>query len=603
MISSQNIISITTDQIYQFYDDTSAFASLAETKQKINMHTRNIEEQELLFLSKNPICSLPKLNSTPPLSNSAELKPILNDDFYNITVIGENLCISESIFYGDSHNIGLSKNMKIRYWIAHLQTKTTLQNPIINTLIVKISKDYNNLQHELFITLFCTNTLRGLVPNFSYIFGGFRCSKDKKIKYLLCEGLTPNISMKEYVKTCKGIDFINKYLQVIYALKIAHSKYEFTHYNLHADNVLIKDTGVPISAIPYIINEKTEYIITDKIATLIDYSNSFIRYEGKPYGVFTLSNYGISGTSGFPMYDCYKLLGFCMYEMLEAKNMECFNVASRIMRFFNQTEDLTTLILAQRKIIYILPSNSEFRNVSYDTFLNYIRNQNSIDTSFIVSDPYKTPILQCEFDGISLTSNPNYIIPDNFYDFYDLSQQLLTENKNTDFQVLYDNFGGNYETAKSKILDQIEDNINIVKNGASKLISPYISSYKDALQGEILNLFKIFTLNTMKVFEAFYNLRILEQLFTNVSTLYQNSDSVNIQRNAQIFVKYNDVLNLYTYLSNASKIIINVINILHNNENRNEREAITQIITANPEFTWYFKDLISYSIILRSQIY
>src|SRR5436190_712755 len=84
---------------------------------------------------------------------------------------------------------------------------------------------------------------RSYVPNFAYVFGGFKCSapilQDPKyilgsagrypvnwcnsgldIEYIIYENIAPAVSFKEYVKKCTFEQFLDKYLQIIYALII-----------------------------------------------------------------------------------------------------------------------------------------------------------------------------------------------------------------------------------------------------------------------------------------------------------------------------------------------------------------------------------------------
>jgi hypothetical protein len=639
-------LSITTNEIYKSLDDQTALVQLPEARTKLDNETRKRRDEELIFISKNPVCTINKLSKdSGDLANlrPEELKAVLHDNFYNASVMKESLCVAESIFYGDSHNTGLSKNVKIRHWIKDLHqigAESVAGYALLagvgdatDVFVVKVPRDSadDDLQHELFVGLYGTNPLRALVPNFSYIFGGFRCSppiigvKGEKIdiycnedlgaqnvNYVLYEKIFPNVSMKEYVQTCTGIDFINKYLQVLYGLRTGYKNCEFTHYDLHSENVIIWDILNGMTAIPYETEQGSEYLITDKISTIIDYGNAFIRYKGKPYGVFGLPHYGVSGLNGFPMHDAYKLLGFCMADMLEAKNMECFNMASRIMRFFNKTEDLTTLIQQQRQTLYFLPSNSAFKNVTYDDLIKYIRAQPDLNTSFVIADPLNTPILQCGYDGVCLTSQgavkeiglEENKVPDNFYDFYDRSMYLSKDQKTTDFNNLQKAFLVNYESSKNKILDQIMENVNIVNLYAPKLIAPYIGDYKDALKPETLNLFKNFVKDTMKVFEAFYELRIDEQLFTNVVALYETPEQQTTlpEKTSKIFQAYNQCLELYPYLSEASKTISNLIAMLYSNDLQ-QRQVIMNAVQKNPGYNWYFKDLVNAGAILKAQIY
>jgi hypothetical protein len=590
MASYKNNLSITTDQIYKSLDDITAIISLPEEHIKMRDESKIRKERELLLLSKNPIYTIEK---TLENKSVTEIHKTVNN-FYNADIIVSLLNTTDTIFYCDSHITGLSKNTKIRYMIKNLPISGITSDLFIIKLPTNIDDD---LQHELFVALYGINPIRYKVPNFSYIFGGLKCARInfksetlqihtnlQNINCVLYENIIPHISMKQYVQTCRGIDFVNKYMQIIYALREAYLYCEFTHYDLHSDNVLIRDVLKIPSAIPYDTERGKEYLLTDKLAIIINYENSYIKYKDISYGVSGLPHYGVSATASYPMHDAYKLLGFCMYAMLEAKNIECFNVASRIMRFFNPTEDLISIIISQRQILYMLPSDSAFKNINYDTFIKYIRDATDIDTTFIVSDPKKTPIIKSGYDGISISyqntiENINLeenIIPHNFHDFYDLSIYYLKENKTAQFNKLRGNF--NYENAKSQILDQIETHLKTINLYVSKLIAPYITNYKDALRDDVLSLFKLFVRHTMKVFDAFYDLRILEQLFQNMIKLYENPESQNIlpQRSVQIFSIYKDTLLLYTYLSDASKTISNVVNLL--TQNVNDRKTIIESV-------------------------
>ena len=330
-------LSISTQEIFRSVDEVSSELSLPGVSNTIMNQTLSRKEKKLLIISKNPVCSLDKLNKYAEDLHelkAGELKKVLHDNFYNATVMKASLCVAESIFYGDSNSTGLGKNAKIRHWIKNLRQIGAESvsgyallaglNDADDVFVVKVPRDANDddLQHELFIGLFCTNHLRSKIPNFSYIFGGFRCSPpvvgpkgekidiycnydfgDKNVNYILYEKITPNISMREYVKTCRGIDFLNKYMQVMYALREAHKSCEYTHYDLHHENVLIWDILKTPSAIPYETERGLEYLLTDQVATIIDYGRSYIKYKGASYGYYMEPSKGVSGKNSYPMHE------------------------------------------------------------------------------------------------------------------------------------------------------------------------------------------------------------------------------------------------------------------------------------------------------------
>jgi len=108
----------------------------------------------------------------------------------------------------------------------------------------------------------------------------------------------------------------------------------------------------------------------------------------------------------------------------------------------------------------------------------------------------------------------------------------------------------------------------------------------------------------MKVFEAFYELRIDEQLFTNVVALYETPEQQTTlpEKTSKIFQAYNQCLELYPYLSEASKTISNLIAMLYSNDLQ-QRQVIMNAVQKNPGYNWYFKDLVNAGAILKAQIY
>ena len=99
--------------------------------------------------------------------------------------------------------------------------------------------------HEAFIGLYAINHLRAIIPNFVYTYGIFRnpCifEKSSQCNYLLLE-LIPGQTWKKFIRTATTDQFVNTFLQLCLSLKIAKEKYDFTHYDLHYENIIIKKT-------------------------------------------------------------------------------------------------------------------------------------------------------------------------------------------------------------------------------------------------------------------------------------------------------------------------------------------------------------------------
>jgi diadenosine tetraphosphate (Ap4A) HIT family hydrolase len=140
-------------------------------------------------------------------------------------------------------------------------TASEIKFPNID-LIMKIMKtqDYNKqaeFKHEFFVSM-QVNEIRNLIPNFIYCYGGFFCNstdyetlcdkgEGRDYSYLLLENVKnsrtfnrrlvlPNISYENEVN-----DLVDSIYQVIVSLYFGWITTNFTHYDLHMDNIMEYD--------------------------------------------------------------------------------------------------------------------------------------------------------------------------------------------------------------------------------------------------------------------------------------------------------------------------------------------------------------------------
>ena len=111
-------------------------------------------------------------------------------------------------------------------------------------------------------------------------------------------------------------EFLQIYLQVLNPLNLAYKKFDFTHYDLHSENVLIQELPYPISIPFYHPDGRTLYLRTNFLARIIDYGTAHVKIEGQHFGVFRAENRGqIFPDRSFPMHDAYKLLLLLTFAM------------------------------------------------------------------------------------------------------------------------------------------------------------------------------------------------------------------------------------------------------------------------------------------------
>jgi antitoxin component YwqK of YwqJK toxin-antitoxin module len=302
----------------------------------------------------------------------AKLQNLLEDDFYQYNV-------PEGIMYLTSA-ILLNKTEKLSdivdNWLLNPKFLGIGENAYAissnfgdakNLFAIKTVFDprEDDLIHELFVGLFGTNQLRKQVPNFAFLYGGFvcraptigknniiteMCGNGKVVHYVIYENI-PGTNLTKGLINFSASDFIAIYLQILLALR-AGLEYDFTHYDLHEANVILRKPFDTKFAIPYQNSTDIIYIITDMVATMIDYGYAHIKYQDVDYGKYGLEKFCVFPDKSFPLYDAYKLLLSCATIILlhaeKTLNYDVYDQITYIFEYF--TDDLlNTTIVDQEK--------------------------------------------------------------------------------------------------------------------------------------------------------------------------------------------------------------------------------------------------------------
>ena len=237
-----------------------------------------------------------------------------------------NSILGKDIEHPDKDLTKKIKNLKRRgaESVNGLAYKATLLEDEKEVLVVKHSnrEDYD-LIHEASVGILALNKLKSKVPNFSYIFGIHYCplknktdsdwcpKKGKRFPYVIYENIEPSTTLYVYAKNKSVSEIMNVYLQVMLALNVANKSCNFTHYDLHTENVLMKELKSPVLvAYPY-KNKKVYMKAETHIPMIIDYGHSYFKYDNRNFGYPQQSStFWASGTNNTskPLNDAYKLL-------------------------------------------------------------------------------------------------------------------------------------------------------------------------------------------------------------------------------------------------------------------------------------------------------
>jgi hypothetical protein len=205
------------------------------------------------------------------------------------------------------------------------------------------SKLNDELFHEYFVGVMALNKLRRQTPNFAYILGAFKClppkiAPDKKVtewceasgindptrmvNYVLYEKVSSK-SVEDLVGTCTADEFFSWFVQISISLHLSRHS-QFTHYDLHSGNVMIRPWSDSKSfVIPYEVQPNMKwYVKADGVVQIIDYGMSHIVIGGRHFGKRNIEHAGVHSDQYRPMFDLYKFLGFSLLQMLDTKNPE-----------------------------------------------------------------------------------------------------------------------------------------------------------------------------------------------------------------------------------------------------------------------------------------
>lgn len=585
-------------------------------------------DREKAFLKEVSSCPnrIKKLQNNLSNLQAKELKSYVGSQFFNPDVMKAAMCVSESIYYSPQTKGDISfPNIRIRNWIRNLDQigaesvegyamRGSLKDAD-NFFIVKAPRNpkSEDLIHEYFVGVFGLNKLRSYVPNFAYVFGGFACSppiidpETKKVvawcnnnkanvNYILYENIAPAVSFDTYVETCTPTQFLEMYLQILYALHIAEKKIQFTHYDLHGENVLIRDIGKSNFLIKYETENGLEYLLTDRVATIIDFGMAHIVHEDEHYGSHARLSWGVYPDRSYTMHDAYKLLLFAMRSAYRSGNNGVFKTSSAIFEFFNRTEDPVDIVTSQRKFFYYIPWTKTFGKYSTLHLAKYIREIYNIP--FIVSEPGGLEVLSClgtevctSLDGvmtkIGVTGDPH---PYTFFELFDLLTTLDEERT----KEVIEKFP--YDDSRYDFLLHYKERIHhittLLEPGVFKIYQIDKSPPASIFNQTTLKQYKEYISVVAEIYDEFNQIYILSDIGRKIAELFNDDELISSLSDIYVRVK-----NLKPKATTAIRSIIKDkkwIDLLF----QHDTGKIEDLIDRDRSLGWYRTGLTDFSYML-----
>ena len=172
--------------------------------------------------------------------------------------------------------------------------------------------------------------------------------------------MNPGYDMYDFCKICDPVQFMAMYLQILFSLHTAYTDFGFTHYDLHAGNIMIQKTYQNETVyIPYMYKNTTYYVMARGIAKIIDYGRSHvdINYEGHTMGFGNfMQGYPLESN---PMHDVFKITGYLLWKLLAENNIDTYKALYGLMQTFPPFDQARNA-KEMKKLIYEEKENNYF---------------------------------------------------------------------------------------------------------------------------------------------------------------------------------------------------------------------------------------------------
>ena len=599
-----------------------------------------------------------------PKVNSVKMTEYSEYNNYDIGLM--DLCLSGcSKLYLSTFPGSLENNERITEWIRNVRhLVSTVPNEIdFASSITKLRRDFYGMDtfkikapnldpdesgkisperldcliHETFVGLFGLNPLRKKgIPNFAYVYGGFEScppiiNPDSKkilpwgneivsnelIFYSIYENSNNNYTLNESCKNDSYDVILSYFLQVILALKAAHDYCEYTHYNLHTKNVLIRNNIVGSIDIEYDLDkDKKIYIKSPRgsIATIQEFSTSYIsiNVDGKPssfgynnYENVPFDNTGIYNDKSFVIGDVYKLLLHILASTY-LENKIAYSHLKSLFAFFSN-ENVEEIFKTQKESYFHLPYNEKTSKLKIEDFISYALKR--YEGSGVIQKVSKSSTLlktsnTCfekdeEFMKVSKKYDL-YCIPRTtiqLYDFIKYYAVLFSDTKDQKYIELINKTAGMFEK-------EFTDSVNDIEQARLESINTFLSSRfiiqeipynvnilsKDNFREMYMNFISkciLYTNTWERLKTGIKVLEFIEKGGSMFKQLYKNYvDIYNKNKTFYEAVKLN-LLKFYTFFSCYNIHVENYNTILPGITREKHSDLILQCIK-KPEFQWYF---------------
>jgi hypothetical protein len=500
---------------------------------------------------------------------------------------------SFGIFYGDSLTHGISKFFRIKDWLTdgynqlcNKDEKCMLTHTsyLFEKILIKMGQ---NLIHELFTGVYCLNGLYNKIPNFLYIYGGFKCNTNylpkvngstlqdvenydgkydlydpNPISHILCENLNSDVTLDIFVSNCNLEDFLDKWLQICFSLQLAYTECEFVHNNLSCNKIYIwnKFNG-NFRCILY----GNVQICTNSVAVLTDFTECSFKYKNEYYSVKNIDNHN-------PLNDytnlCKDLLKYC------ENNTEIYNCIKGILQNLEEKNIISHInwCIQKYKPKCIIPNESVLK---------------------LITNCYNVGMDYSSLKFISGFSNDCTNI--DLYTFYDCV--LYHKAHKLDLNKLYSSCTSHVDLWLDNIYKLMFDKMKELNKLLNSLYIP-VAINTDLIYTDLYyKLCKSYIERVLKCIQIYTCLSTQSHIVKNVLNIYPKikENKEYIKHLSEIETKYKSLNNHCIWIHKFVKEIWNIKNSQGDNEN--------SFNNIDEKFTFYHTDLVLNNVLIKSKFF
>jgi hypothetical protein len=442
-----------------------------------------VAENEKAAFASYKFCYMPQLNISEV--DWEKLNFELEEDRFNPELLKAMACLTTTAVVTPGPDGPTFVPDHVRTWIKNLKVLSagsygetftaslakSSPNLVIKTPIDDSPSTLAALFHEMIVGFFLNN-LRAKTSGFAYVYSGFTSSLpllggqamkpvnvlsyanfEAPIQYLIYERIAPSKTCGDFFdkpfnpqaprfsfdRGCSLEDFVNILIQLSTILQIAFEDYDFTHYDLHPNNVLLLNLGKMVSLPIHMSDGSTQYLDTWYLVVIIDLGMAHIRVDGKNYG-FSYREVDVSFDCSFPAYDLFKFLLWAGYWSGES-NPEIIVWIDRLSSFFDRYGRISDLYGRMEQETFFLPYDQQARRLTPADFYSFLEQEfgDVIDDLYTEKPNYE--VYECASGECPNSSQIlqdinalNRNAPINPYAFYDFVSSL--EKSRPQFQQL-----------------------------------------------------------------------------------------------------------------------------------------------------------------------